>query len=135
MQEKRHKISPIKQRILQFIEELGVSKREFYLRTSISRGTLESGTGITEDIIARFIATYQNVSPAWLLTGEGKMFNVDEPKKDDVASNLPTGPCQQCEQRERVIASQAKTITLLEEKIESLKENMGYKDDDGRTIR
>ena len=132
MQEKKHNISPIKQRILHFIEELGVSKREFYSKTSISRGTLESGTGITEDIIARFITTYQNVSPVWLLTGEGKMLNSKEPIKEAVASDLPTGPCQRCEQRERVIASQAKTIALLEDKIESL-EKVGHNESNDRS--
>jgi len=133
MQEKKHNISPIKQRILQFIEELGISKREFYLKTSISRGTLESGTGITEDIIARFIATYQDISPAWLLTGEGEMLHTKEPVKESLTSDLPTGPCQQCQQRERVIESQAKTISLLEDKIETLEKGGNNVENDCRT--
>lgn len=119
MQEKKQNNSPIKQRILQFIDELGVSKREFYAKTSISRGTLESNTGITEDIIARFFATYQNISPAWLLTGEGAMLISNEPLKEAVASDLPSGPCQQCELRDMLIKQQSKTIALLEDKIKS----------------
>ena len=73
MQEKIHNISPIKQRILYLIDSLGVSKRKFYQDTGISRGTIESKTGITEEIMAKFLATYQNVSPGWLITGEGEM--------------------------------------------------------------
>lgn len=53
MQEKTQNISPIKQRILQFIANLGISKREFYSLTGISRGTLESKTGITEDTLTK----------------------------------------------------------------------------------
>ena len=51
MQSNMQNISPIKQRILQFVANLGISKREFYSLTGISRGTLESKTGITEDTL------------------------------------------------------------------------------------
>lgn len=73
MQEKEQKISPIKQRILQYAEYLGVSKRDFYKAIGVSRGTLESKTGITEDVLAKFIAIYKNVDIEWLLTGRGSM--------------------------------------------------------------
>jgi len=73
MQEKIQNISPIKQRILSFASTLGISKRDFYLKIGVSRGTLESKTGITEDIMAKFIATYPNVNIDWLMTGNGSM--------------------------------------------------------------
>lgn len=73
MQTKEQKISPIKQRILHFADTLGISKREFYAKIGVSRGTLESRTGITEDIVAKFIATYPDISTDWLLTGNGAM--------------------------------------------------------------
>lgn len=75
MQEKEQKISPIKERILIFANSLGISKREFYTKIQVSRGTLESKTGITEDVLAKFIATFPEVSIEWLLKGEGKMLN------------------------------------------------------------
>lgn len=75
MQDKIQNISPIKQRILQFIDTLDISKRDFYSKTGISRGTLESRTGITEDTMAKFIATYKTVSVTWLISGEGEMLN------------------------------------------------------------
>lgn len=77
MQEKERKISPIKQRILQFVENLGISKRKFYEETGISRGTLESNTGITEDIMAKVFAAHPELSSEWLLTGEGDMMKGD----------------------------------------------------------
>ena len=73
MQIKEQNISPIKQRILTFADTLGISKRNFYASIGVSRGTLESKTGITEDVMAKFIATYPQVSIEWLLTGIGHM--------------------------------------------------------------
>lgn len=75
MQEKIQKISPIKQRILQFIEYLNISKRDFYSATGISRGTLESNTGITEGTLAKIFATYPNLSKEWVNEGVGEMIN------------------------------------------------------------
>ncbi|MDD4516860.1 S24 family peptidase [Massilibacteroides sp.] len=69
MQEKEQKISPIKQRILSFAESLGISKRTFYSQIGVSRGTLEAKSGITEDVLAKFIAAYPEVDLNWLLTG------------------------------------------------------------------
>lgn len=73
MQEKIQKISPIKQRILQFADSLNISKRDFYKIIDVSRGTLESKTGITEDVLAKFIAAYPQISLTWLMTGSGDM--------------------------------------------------------------
>lgn len=73
MQEEKQNISPIKQRILSFAETLGISKREFYSQIGVSRGTLESKSSITEDVMARFIARFPQVSPSWLITGKGSM--------------------------------------------------------------
>lgn len=95
MQEKEQKISPIKQRILHFADTLGISKREFYTQIGVSRGTLESKTGITEDVITKFIATYPSISTEWLMTGRGEMqkatkdFATMQEKEQKSADNLP----------------------------------------------
>lgn len=73
MQGKEQNISPIKQRILFFAGTLGISKRDFYAKIGVSRGTLESKTGITEDVVTKFFATYPEVSVEWLMTGGGEM--------------------------------------------------------------
>ena len=56
-----------------FAEKLGVSKRKFYEMIGVSRGTLESTSGITEDIVTKFIATFPDVNVEWLITGDGEM--------------------------------------------------------------
>ena len=76
MQDKEQNISPIKQRILSFAGTLGISKRDFYAKIGVSRGTLESKTGITEDVVTKFFATYPEVSIEWLMTGVGDMLKI-----------------------------------------------------------
>lgn len=71
MQEKEQKFSPIKQRILSFADTLGISKREFYTLINVSRGTLESKTGITEDVVNKFIKAFPDISIEWLIKGIG----------------------------------------------------------------
>lgn len=94
MQEKEQRISPIKQRILSFAESLGISKRDFYTKIGVSRGTLESKTGITEDVVAKFIATYPKVNIEWLITGKGDAYTSIQPDKLPTATqtyNLQEG--------------------------------------------
>jgi transcriptional regulator with XRE-family HTH domain len=74
---KQTKSTTIKQRILQFVDSLEISKRNFYEKTGISRGTLEGATGITDDTITKFITNYTNVNLVWLLTGDGDMLLSD----------------------------------------------------------
>ena len=66
-------ISPIKERILQFIEYKGISKYKFYQETGITRGVLDKESGISEDNIAKFIAYSDEINLEWLLLGKGEM--------------------------------------------------------------
>jgi hypothetical protein len=67
--------SSIKQNILQYIDYLNISRRDFYSNTGISRGTLESPTGITEDTLWKFIVKYPKVRIEWLIKGTGNMLD------------------------------------------------------------
>lgn len=67
---------------MQFCATLGISKRDFYSKIGVSRGTLESSTGITEDVMAKFIATYSEINISWLITGEGTMLKNDAPPSE-----------------------------------------------------
>ena len=95
MQGKEQNISPIKQRILFFAGTLGISKRDFYAKIGVSRGTLESRTGITEDVVTKFFATYPEVSIEWLMTGEGEMLKNSpsckekEQENSDLVEKIP----------------------------------------------
>ena len=74
-------MSPIKQRILQYLDSKNVSKYKFYKETSVARGVLDKTTGISEDNISKFIKYATDIDLVWLLTGQGDMLlniEVDE---------------------------------------------------------
>lgn len=91
---------------MQFADTLNVSKREFYLQIGVSRGTLESKTGITEDILTKFIAAYPNVSIEWLMQGKGDML-VSESEDKNKNSVTERSHIQELTQ---IIQNQAKTL-------------------------
>ena len=66
--------SPIKKRILEYIEYQGISNFEFCKRTGFSKGVLEQDSGITEKNIIRFLTYDPKVSVKWLILGEGEMY-------------------------------------------------------------
>lgn len=74
MQEK----SLIKRNILQYLEYKGISQYEFYKKTGITRGILTQNNGMSEENTARVLATYQDISPDWLLSGRGDMLRKPE---------------------------------------------------------
>lgn len=89
MQTKEQNISPIKQRILYFAGTLGISKRDFYAKIGVSRGTLESKTGITEDVVTKFFATYPEVSIEWLMLGKGEMLKSNRATQHNAIECVP----------------------------------------------
>ena len=95
---KPRKSSPIKERILYFAKTLGISKRRFYERINVSRGTLESESGITEDVLVKFLSTFPDISEKWVLTGKGEMFksseNIAESNNIDRKRALPLLPVE-----------------------------------------
>lgn len=83
MQEKRQKKSPIKQNILLYLAQKGVSPYEFYKESGVTRGILQQNNGISEDNIARFLAYAPDVSVEWLITGRGEMLSTMQEKKQE----------------------------------------------------
>ncbi|WP_438712650.1 hypothetical protein ACSTS3_10500 [Aquimarina muelleri] len=81
-------MSCIKSRMLEFIESKGISKYKFYKETGMTRGVLESKSGITEDNITKFIAYYPNVNLDWLIRGIGEReINTFKSKTDSNTSH------------------------------------------------
>lgn len=83
-------ISPIKKRILQYIDIKGLSKYQFYKDSGITRGVLDKDSGISEDNIAKFIAYDTNINFQWLLTGEGPMLKNQKSDNSVVAQPTPS---------------------------------------------
>jgi len=92
MQEKRQEKSPIKQNILLYLAQKGVSAYEFYKESGVTRGILQQNNGISEDNIARFLAYAPDVSVEWLITGRGNMLSTMQEKRQEKSNegeNLP----------------------------------------------
>lgn len=61
-------------RILQFIENKGISKREFASRVGISHSLVGKANSIGSDKLEKIISAYPDINPVWLLTGIGDMY-------------------------------------------------------------
>lgn len=98
MQEKQQEKSPIKQNILLYLTEKGVTPYEFYRASGVTRGVLQQNNGISEDNIARFLAYAPDVNIEWLITGKGEMLKspsspstpIDE-RSTEPAHHVPEG--------------------------------------------
>lgn len=65
----------IKERLLELIQELGVSGRQFGKILGKSEGWLNGNSkNIGSDILSNILDVYPNVNMTWLLNGTGKMF-------------------------------------------------------------
>lgn len=73
MQENKQEKSPIKQKILHYLNKKGITPYEFYKNSGVTRGILQQNNGISEENIARFLAYAKDVNIEWLLTGTGSM--------------------------------------------------------------
>ncbi|ATA94667.1 hypothetical protein CGC54_10155 [Capnocytophaga canimorsus] len=63
----------MKERILQFIEKKGISKRKFYMETGLSNGILDKKSGLSVDTVEKIYSTFPEISLEWLITGKGEM--------------------------------------------------------------
>ena len=65
-----------KRRILQFIEYKGIGITNFFKKTGIKRGFLDTDkldSSVSDMFLAKIIAVFPELNIEWLLTGEGNM--------------------------------------------------------------
>lgn len=89
MQDNKQEKSPIKQRILLFLSDTGVTPYEFYKNTGVTRGILTQNNGISEDNISRFLAYFPEVNIEWLMTGKGEMLKTKHTPEALIPENEP----------------------------------------------
>lgn len=70
-------LSPIKQRIIEYLEFKGVSMYQFNKDSGVTRGVIEKNNGISEDNITKFLAYAPDVDVKWLVLGQGEMIKKD----------------------------------------------------------
>ena len=79
------KFATTKKRIVQYLDYKGVTKKDFFNKTGIKRGFLDSDKlkGSVSDIfLTSIIANYDDIRLEWLLTGNGNM--IEEGKQTEV---------------------------------------------------
>lgn len=76
-----------KERILEYLNIKGISKREFYINTGLSNGFLDKTNNIGADKIEIIISIYPEINLYWLITGKGTMV-LDSHVHSDVHSNV-----------------------------------------------
>lgn len=103
--------SPIKQRLIEFIEFKGISKNRFEVDCGLSpRYVSNISRSIGQDIIKKISLTYPELNIGWLLTGEGSML------KEESSQNLKV-----LEDLEKIYKNK---IESLEEKINMLNDTV-----------
>lgn len=85
------KKSQVKEKMLDYINLKKMPKNKFYESSGISRGTLESNSSVTEDIIYKFKQVFPEISIGWLFGESEEMLlrkktNIDEESEQQVAA-------------------------------------------------
>lgn len=68
--------SPIKERIIQFIDYKNITKESFFQATGMSRSNFSgsnAGSEVGGEKIVKILLTYPEINPYWLLLGQGSM--------------------------------------------------------------
>ncbi len=76
-------------RVLQFIEYKGISKREFYANTGLSNGFLDKSSNIGSDKLEKIISSYPDLSLLFVVTGSGAMLNGSYSRRADAERPYP----------------------------------------------
>lgn len=102
---------------MHFIKDQRITMRQFYADSGISRGTLESATGITEDTLAKFFAHFPEADANWIVFGKREIKPAEvTPLINDIQATY--GQCLLCKEKERMInlleAQLANSLTEIE---------------------
>ena len=91
-------ISTIKDRLILFIESIGISKQLFFNEMGIAQSNFRGSnmkSSIGSDKVVKILTAYPSLSPEWLMLGEGEMLRdpskqaANDPKKEIIPSHTP----------------------------------------------
>lgn len=111
-----------KERLLYYIEQMGISKSQFYSDLGIKRGLLDSDklkATISDTVIAKILVTYTNLSINWLLTGEGDMIKNETTNQLNQSSDSGI-LLKLLEEKEKKIEKLTEELRAMERKVGSL---------------
>lgn len=83
----------VKERLVAFIKEKGLSQSRFEKSVGLSNGFVNNiSKGIGADKLQKILCVYPDLSTKWLLTGEGEMIKINEIKSSVDERNKKTRP-------------------------------------------
>lgn len=80
-----------KERILQYLDNKGITKYKFYQETGISNGALSQTKGLSESSVVKILSKYEDLSAEWLLRGEGDMLRSGIVKEYSLVNDVNSG--------------------------------------------
>jgi len=112
----------VKERVLLIAERKGISKTEFFKDVGLSYANFkgdQKNTALSSDAMIAILTRHPDISPAWLLMGEGKMMRAaetisSEPQMAATSSEGSSVSKQLVAALEQTIKAQEKTISALE---------------------
>ena len=112
----------VKERVLLIAEKKSISKTEFFKDVGLSYANFKGGqknTALSSDAMIAILTRHPDISPAWLLMGEGKMMRAaetvsPEPQMAATSSEGSSVSKQLVAALEQTIKAQEKTISALE---------------------
>lgn len=113
------KISTIKKNILHFIENQGFKKEDFFNKIGVSYSNFKGkslNSEIASDKLVIILTMFPELNSDWLLTGKGEMLKQNQ--LNEIGMKVPV-PNENTE----LVAAQKKTIEILEETIQDLRED------------
>jgi len=121
----------VKERVLLIAETKGISKTEFFRDVQLSYANFKGGqknTALSSDAMVAILSRHPDISPAWLLMGEGTMMRKDEsvavsapPAETAVTTAEGLGIYKQLVNAlEQTVKAQEKTILSLEGQVSLL---------------
>lgn len=72
----------VRQRVLKFLEYKNISRTKFYRMAHLSNGFLDKDGGMSTANCEKIFEVFPEMNPEWLLTGNGSMLRVKEPRED-----------------------------------------------------
>ncbi len=112
------------ERILAFLTQKGINKRQFYAKTGISNGYLDKVKDLGAAKLEQIISAYPEISLEWLATGSGTMFP-PYPSPEMASSVREESPAYSSlrtlmEEKDRLIQAKDQIISAQEKTIEAL---------------
>ena len=128
MQEKENKFSLIKERIIYFIENQSIKKKDFFNKVGITSANFRGNavnTPLNSTAIENIFTLYPEINLEWLITGNGNMIKTGVLYSQKNVENVINDPKETSQSQESLfqeIENLKNTIKIIEEERDFLRQ-------------